>query len=153
MSSSNPAFTCPKLVISNWLFDIGVPPLSRPPSYSVKNRVSHPASNLAGYSPRSPVRNPVSYVDRYPVSYRESYPEGNSASCRASCRESCSPSCSAVCPANRSADSPESNLPDNSEESWERYSESYLASCSPGAFPSPTSVDKYDLTDSLKLAA
>ena len=111
--------------------------------------MNHPANNRTGYSLNHPVRNPASCLDGNPVSDWAGCPEENSASCR----ESCSPSCSAICPANRSADSPEGSLPDNSEESWESYSEGYLADCLPGAFPSPTSLDEYDLADSLKLVA
>ncbi len=92
-------------------------------------------------------------MDGCSVRYSAGYPEENSANCRASCRESCSPCCSAFCPANRSADSPESSLPGNSEESWESCSESYRENRLPGAFTSPTSLDQYDFSDGLRLVA
>ncbi len=153
MSSWNQAPSCSNFVIGNWLLDISSPPLPRPPGCLGSSSPSCPESSSDDCSAGYPERNPESCVDGCSVGYSAGYPEENSASCRESCRESCSPSCSAVSPENRSAGSPESSLPSNSERNWESYSEGCRANRLPGAFPNLESPSEHDLSHSLQLVA
>ena len=132
MSSSNPASKCPKLVISNWLLDIGVSPLSHPPGYSGDCSASYPGSNPDGCSADHLEGNLASYLDSYSVSSPAGYPAGNSENCSIGCGDRCSAGCSADCPEIRSEGNPDSSLPSNEASSLLRYSESNPADSLPG---------------------
>jgi hypothetical protein len=109
----------------------------------VKNWVNHPASNLAGYSPRNPVRNLVSYLGGYPASNRAGYSPENPASYSGSYWGGNSASYSADCADNRWERNPEGNRERNGAD----YSESYPADSLPNYSEShPESFDHKPVT-------
>jgi hypothetical protein len=129
MSSPNQALNRSNLLTSNWLLDIGISPLPRPPGSLGDCSAGCRESSSANCSVDCRVENPASYPDGNSASHSA----GCWASCPASCGESSSPSCSADCPADRPAGNPESSLrssgADNSPCSPVSSREGSLASC------------------------
>jgi len=125
---------CSNFFISNQLLGIDESPLSRPPSYSVKNGVNNSASNRTGYSLSHPLRNPESHVGGNPASYWMGYSPEYPASYGEGYRDSNSAVRSADSPENYSESSSESTLPGNlmgnSQDCWESYPADSLAGCS-----------------------
>lgn len=143
MSSSAEAEECSKLVIGNWLLDIGVSPLPRPLGSLGGCSASCPESSSPDCSADCLVESPASYLDGNWASHSAGCSESSRAGRLESCRERSSPSCSADCPAKRPGSGPENSLPSSSESNLPSYSESYWAECLAGCLrDSPDSTGR-----------
>jgi hypothetical protein len=125
MLPGNGAPKSPKLLTRGSLLIAGESPLPRPPGCLVKCEVDCPESNLAGNSPRYPVRYPESYLVGSPAGYWADYSPENPVSNREVCLDRNSAGYSADCPDNRPEGNPESNLRSNGADS--------LPGCSAGS--------------------
>ena len=107
MSPRNQAPKSSKFSVYRCLIIAAESPLSHPLSCLVNCRAIHPASNLAGYYPRHPVRNPESCLGGYRANNRSGYLPENPASSRENCL-----ACNS---AGHSADSPDNSRAGNTE--------------------------------------